>query len=404
MPRLSRQTAFWLTGVTLSTMLLASSAPSPLYVVFQRQWDFSAITLTSVFAVYAIALLGALLVAGSLSDHIGRRPVILAALTIQIVAMAAFANASGVEWLFVARILQGIATGMATGALSAALLDLEPESKPWLGGLVGAVAPMAGLAVGALATGLLADYGPNPTRLVFWLLLGAFVVAWLAALAVPETVRGDGRWRASLRPRIGVPPHLRPAFARALPSLMSTWALGGLVLSLGPSLTASVFGEPSHLAGALSIVVMASISVVASIFVRNLSPNTTARGGLAAVIAGLVVVVIAISSGSNTAFIAGAAVCGLGFGPAFAGIFRSLAERAPVDRRAELVSAILTASYLAFSLPAIAAGVAVTQVGLQDMAEVYGIVLIVIATLALVLSREMDAAPELAPATGGAAR
>jgi MFS family permease len=403
-PRLSRQTAFWLAGLTLATMLASSSAPSPLYVVFQRQWDFSAITLTSVFAVYAIALLGALLIAGSLSDHIGRRPVILAALAIQVVAMLAFATASGVEWLFVARILQGIATGMATGALSAALLDLQPESKPWLGGLAGAVAPMGGLAVGALATGLLVDYGPSPTRLVFWILLGAFVAAWSAALGMPETVRGDGAWRASLRPRIGVPLHLRSAFARALPALMSTWALGGLVLSLGPSLTATVFGEPSHLAGALTIVVMAGISAVASIFVRNVSPSTTARGGLAAVIAGLVVVVIAISSGSNAAFLAGAAICGLGFGPAFAGIFRSLAERAPVNRRAELVSAVLTASYLAFSLPAIAAGVAVTQVGLRDMAQVYGIVLIVLATLALILTRRIDAAPELAPATGGAAR
>ena len=406
MPRLSRPTAFWLAGLTLATLLASSSAPSPLYVVFQRQWDFSAITLTSVFAVYAIALLGALLVAGSLSDHIGRRPVILAALSIQIVAMLAFATASGVEWLFAARTLQGIATGTATGALSAALLDLQPESKPWLGALVGAVAPMAGLAVGALATGLLVDHAPSPTHLIFGLLLGAFALAWLAALAVPETVRGDGRWRASLRPRIGVPRHLRPAYLRALPSLMSTWALGGLVLSLGPSLTVSVFGEPSHLAGALSIVVMAGISAVASYFVRNVSPSTTARGGLAAVITGLVVVVIAIASASNTTFLLGAAICGLGFGPAFAGIFRSLAERAPVDRRAELVSAILTASYLAFSLPAIAAGVAVTQVGLQDMAVVYGIVLIVLATLALVLTRGVEAAPELAtaPATGGVAR
>jgi MFS family permease len=122
------------------------------------------------------------------------------------------------------------------------------------------------------------------------------------------------------------------------------------------------------------------------------------------VIAGLVVVVISVSSASNALFLVGAALCGLGFGPAFAGIFRSLAERAPVNRRAELVSAILTVSYLAFSLPAIAAGVAVTQVGLRDMAQVYGIVLIVIATLALVLSRGVDPAPELAPATGGAAR
>lgn len=391
-------------AATLATLLLASSAPSPLYVVYQRQWDFSAITLTSVFAVYALALLGSLLVVGSLSDHVGRRPVVLVALAIQVLAMLVFATAEGVGALFAARTLQGVATGVAMGAISAALLDLEPEDKPWLGSLAGAVAPMAGLALGAIATGFLVEYGPNPTTLVFWLLFGAFVISWLAVLALPETVEPDGRWRGSLRPRIGVPRELRPAFARALPCLSATWALGGLVLSLGPSLTVSVLGEPSHVSASLPMFLMAGISALASIRVRTLSPRTTARGGLTALIIGLALAVAAIAAGSNPLFLVAAVFCGLGFGPAFAGIFRALAEAAPVDRRAELVSSILTVSYLAFSLPAIAAGIAVTQVGLQDTAVVYGSVLIVLATLALALTGRLEGAPELASATGGAAR
>jgi MFS family permease len=88
-------------------------------------------------------LLGTLLVAGSLSDHIGRRPVLLLALAIEIVAMVAFAEARGVGWLFAARVLQGIATGIAMGAISAALLDLQPVAKPWLGALMGVVAPLS---------------------------------------------------------------------------------------------------------------------------------------------------------------------------------------------------------------------------------------------------------------------
>src|SRR5207248_3538921 len=121
----------------LGALLFASSVPSPLYVVYQREWGFSAITLTSVFAVYALALLGALLVVGSISDHVGRRPTLLAALAVEIVAMLAFAGASGVRWLLVARILQGVATGTALGAISAALLDLQPRAKPWRGRLMG---------------------------------------------------------------------------------------------------------------------------------------------------------------------------------------------------------------------------------------------------------------------------
>jgi MFS family permease len=395
-PRLRRPTAFWLLAGTLTTLLFASSAPSPLYVVFQRQWDFSAITLTSVFAVYAIALLAALLVTGSLSDHVGRRAVILWALAIELVAMLVFAEARDVGWLYAGRVLQGVATGMATGAISAALLDLQPESKPWLGALAGVVSPMTGLALGALVTGVLVEHGPSPTTFIFWLMLGAFAVAMPIAYAVPETVARDGEWRRSLVPRIGVPRHMRTAFMRALPSLVATWALGGLVMSLGPSLTAGVLDEPSHTVAGVPIFVMAGISAVASIRAREISPATTARAGLAALIVGLLVALTAVETGSLAAFLVGAAICGLGFGPAFGGIFRALAELAPIDRRAELVSSILTVAYLAFSLPAVGAGIAVTQIGLRETAEIYGGVLIVLAFLALVLSRELDAVPDLA--------
>lgn len=384
-----------LAGV-LALLLFASSAPSPLYIVYQQRWDFSAITLTAVFAVYAIALLATLLVAGSLSDHLGRRPVLLLALGIELVSMLGFAEARSVEWLFAARVLQGVATGLAMGSISAALLDLEPAERPWLGALMGVVAPMSGLATGALATGLLVELGPSPTTLVFWLLVAGFVLSALAALAIPETVVADGAWRRSLRPRVGVPDHVRTAFVRALPSLTATWALGGLILSLGPSLTASVLGDDSHLAGGLPIFVMAGVSAVASVAARTLSPRSTARYGLAALIAGVAIAVAALAAGSNAAFLLAAAVAGLGFGPAFAGNFRALADLAPPERRAELVSSVLTVAYIAFSVPAVVAGVAVTQVGLRQTGEVYGVVLIVLASLALFLSRGLD---DVRPAT-----
>lgn len=192
--RFSHATALWGLTVTLGLLLFASSAPSPLYVVYQAEWSFSEITLTSVFAVYAVALLASLVIAGSVSDHVGRRPTLMIALAIEIAGMLAFAEARSVVWLFAARILQGIATGMAMGAISAALLDLQPEGSPRLGALLGVAAPLTGLASGALGAGLLVEYGPEPTRLVYWLLLGAFVLALLFAAAIPETVHRDGAW------------------------------------------------------------------------------------------------------------------------------------------------------------------------------------------------------------------
>src|SRR3954453_24137645 len=216
-PRLGRQAAFWLLALTLGLLLFASSAPSPLYVVYQSSWGFSAITLTSVFAVYPLGLLATLITAGSLSDHVGRRPALLVALAIEMVGMFLFAEAQDVEWLFAARILQGVATGIAMGALSAALPDLQPEDKPRLGALLGVAAPLTGLATGALVSGLLVQFAPDPTRLVFWLLLGGFALAVGIAMVVPETVRGDGSWTRARRPRVGGPGALPPPFIRATP-------------------------------------------------------------------------------------------------------------------------------------------------------------------------------------------
>ena len=389
-------TAFWTMATVLMALLFASAVPSPLYVVYQDEWGFSSITLTSVFAVYAIALLAALLVFGSISDHIGRRPTLIAALVLEIVAMVAFAGAEGVGWLFVARTLQGIATGTAMGAISAALLDLQPSNRPALGALMGAVSPLTGLALGALAAGLLVDYGPDPTRFVFWLLIAGFVVALLAVFAIPETVVRDGRWRSSLRPQVAVPPEMKSAFVAAVPSLAASWALGGLILSLGASLTAGVLGESSHLAGGLPIFVMAGISALASIWLRDVAPRRTARGGLLALIAGVAVCLAALAAESSALFLIGGAIAGLGFGPAFAGVFRSLSLRAPADGRAALLSAVYVVSYLAFSVPAIIAGAAVTQLGLRDTAEIYGLALIAIAVVALALSANLEE-PEAAP-------
>jgi MFS family permease len=396
---LSRTAAFWSLAVILALLLFASSAPSPLYIVYQAQFGFSSLTLTSVFAVYAIALLASLVVAGSVSDHVGRRPTLLVALAIEIAGMLLFAEAQSVAWLFAARTLQGVATGIAMGAISAALLDLAPADKPRLGPLLGVASPLGGLAAGALGAGLLVQYGPAPTHLIFWLLFGAFVVAVLAATAMPETVRRDGPWAHTLRPSVAVPGPLRVAFVATIPTLMASWALGGLILSLGPSLTAGVLGNTSHVAGGLPIFIMAGVSSLASVWLRDTHARSTARGGLAALIAGVAITLVGLNGGSLALFLAGSAVAGLGFGPAFAGAFRALSSLAPVHERAGLVSAILVVSYLAFSLPAVAAGLAVTRFGLHDTTEVYGAALIVVAAAALALSgRLQDPHSEPAPA------
>lgn len=180
----SNRASLWFLAITLLSFLAASTAPTPLYHLYQEQLQFSAAVLTLIFGVYALSLLVALLTVGSLSDHLGRKPVIFTAVLLNIVAMMLFIHADSVGWLISARVLQGFATGMATSVLSATLLDTDRQQGP----LVNSVAPLLGMALGALGCGLLAEFAPAPLHLTYWLLLGLFVLQALYVWRLPESV------------------------------------------------------------------------------------------------------------------------------------------------------------------------------------------------------------------------
>jgi MFS family permease len=384
---LSRDAAFWMLVATLVFVLFASSAPSPLYVVYQAKWHFSPITLTSVFAVYVVALLVSLVLAGSLSDRVGRRPVLLGALAVQVAAMVLFGVAHGVGVLFAARIVQGLATGVATGALSAALIDLAPARRPHLGALLSAAAPPLGLAFGALGSGLLVQYGPDPLRLVYWLLVAVFALAIAGVLAMPETVEAHRRgWAHALRPRIGVPREVRGTFAAVAPVLVATWALGGLYLSLGPSLAVALLHTSSHVVGGLVIVALTATGAVTAVLVRDHRPEHVLIGGAGMLAFGVGVTILGLNEGTTALFFAGSVLAGVGFGAGFSGAFKTVVSLAPAAERAGLIAAVYVLAYLGFSLPAIAAGVAVTHAGLLPTTNVYGSVVAALALIALALT------------------
>ena len=394
--KLSRAPSFWLLATLLAFLLFAASAPSPLYVVYEAKWHFSSITLTAIFAVYALALLAALLTTGRLSDHLGRRPVLMLALVVQIAGMVAFIVAQGVGMLYAARILQGLGTGIATGAIVAWLLDLPPPDNPRLGSLVGSIAPIAGLAAGALGSGLLVQYGPDPLHLVFWLLTAVYVLALAAMLVIPDLVERTPGWLQSMRPQIGVPPAARSLFTASAPSLIATWTLGGLYLSLGPSLAISLLKTDSHIAGGMVIVALAGAGAVASTLVRAADPRVIVIRGSLVLIVGVGITLLAVAIGSTVGLYAGSVIAGLGFGPAFSGVFRSLAPLAPPDKRSALLASIYVVSYLAFGVPAIIAGVAVTLYGLRDTTYVYGVVVMALAAITTVAVSRRRASPETA--------
>ncbi len=385
--RLSRPAAFSAITAIFVMFAAAASAPSPLYVVYQQEWGFSATTLTIVFAVYVLALILSLLVLGALSDHVGRRPVLAAAIALEAIALVLFIAAGGVGVLLLARIAQGIATGVALTTLGAALVDLNPPHSPGRAGVVNGVAPISGLALGALGCGALVQFAPAPTRLVYALLLAGMGVAAVVVAAMPETSARRPGGLASLAPRLGVPPRLRPDVLALLPILVASWALGGLYLSLGPSVAASLFGLGSHLIGGLVVTLLCGTGAVTAFALRAWPARRVLTVSSALLAAGTALTLGGVQADSVIVAAAGTAVAGIGFGGSALASFGTLARLAAPAERGELFAVAYVIAYLAFSLPAVLAGLATTSYGLHATAIVYGLAVAALSVTALTAQR-----------------
>ena len=394
-----RNAAFWLMGGLLGTLMAAAGAPSPLYDVYQGAWKFSATTLTAIFAVYAIALLAAFLVLGRLSDHVGRKPVIIIALLVEVTAIACFLAADSVSLLYTARVLQGLATGGATGAISASLIELHPPGNASLASLTNSSAPTMGLAIGALGSSLLVQYAPAPLRFVYWILLALCILGIGLTLGMPEPGQRREGALSSLKPKAGVPAAARRTFTAGVPCLIACWALGGFYLALAPSVAATMVHSTNAVVGGSVIFLLTGVGAVSTLLLRKASPTVAMAGGCLLLAMGVGGTVGSIAADSVTGLFLGTAVSGAGFGLGFLGVFRMLSALAPPEGRAAMITAIYIVSYLAFSLPVIAAGIAATHSGLHDTALIYGSA---VAVLALLAAGGMAVGP-LRPAKAGAA-
>jgi hypothetical protein len=378
--RLSGRPAVFVLASVIVALLASSAAPTPLYAIYQARWHFTPITTTVVFGVYAIAVLAGLLTLGKLSDHVGRRPVLLTAVTVHATALVIFATATGVPALLSARVVQGLSTGAALGAIGAAMLDMDRE----LGIFANAVAPGTGTASGAILSALAVRFLPDPTHLIYLALIGVLALQAAAVVAMRETVSRAPGALASLRPEITLPRALRAPVLTAVPVLFAVWALAGLYGALGPALVHALTGSGNVVLGALSLFVLAASAVVAIIVLRRASARTVMLSGILALIAGVAVTVVAVSLGSVAGFFAGSAIAGAGFGSGFQGGIRMVVPLAPAHQRAGLVSLLYVVSYLGLGVPAVLAGFGVVHGGgLIDTTRYYGATVIALAALAL---------------------
>ncbi|SDO85358.1 Predicted arabinose efflux permease, MFS family [Pedococcus dokdonensis] len=376
--RLPRHPAFTLALASVVALMVGASAPSPFYPVLQAEIGFSAGTMTTIFGVYALTLLATLLVTGSLSDHIGRRPVLAGGFLVLAVSMVGFWHADGVAALMASRAVQGVAAGLLMSTMSAAVVDLEPSDRPGLAATLNSVTPMAGLAVGALLAGLVLDTTSHALTIVFATLTALYVALAVAVLALPETSPRHDGWRRSLRPRIGIPAPARPAFRRSAPALFAGWATGGLYLSLGAPIVGQLLGGRTHLAQGAVVTVLTAVGGLSSALGRRRTPRQITLYGTTSLAVGTLLTLWALHAESLVGFLLAAVVAGSGFGTAFLGIMRSITPTVGPEQRGELFSSVFVVSYLAFGLPAVAAGFAAPHLGLERTAIIYGLAVVVL--------------------------
>jgi len=369
-------------------MLIAasSSAATPLYRLYQESMHLTPFWITIVFAVYVASLLAGLLTVGGLSDYVGRRPVILAALLLNAAAMILFAEARDVGQLILARAVQGLAVGTGTTALGAAILDTNRARGP----LLNSVTAFLGMTAGSLGTAALITFAPDPLHMVYEILLGLTALMVALLWVMPESARRKpGAW-ASLRPHVSVPRQSRPILVRLTPANVAAWSLGGLYLSLVPTVVATAMHVASPWVGGVVVSALMVAAAIAVAAFRDWPARRLILMGTSTLSLGVAVSMIGIQQQQVVALLAGTMIAGAGFGSTFSGTLRALLPTAEPDQRAGLLSAFYLQSYLAFALPAVAAGLAVPLIGLSIAAYLYGAVIIVLAVISLMASLWAD--------------
>ena len=382
---LSPTAAFAGVAAVFAAFFLAAGAPTPLLALRQQEWGFSAGTLTLAFAVYALALLAAVLVGGSLSDHVGRRPVLLVALAGELVAMIVFLVATDITWVIVARIAQGVATGFGTSAFSAAIVEHAPVHLKRLGTSFTGTAAAGGLGLGALLTGAAVQFTPDANTLVFGVLAAVMVLGFgLVALTDETAVKRPGALR-SLDPRITVPGRARRELLGGVPVHMPGWMLGAFFMGLSPAVLRGQFGLDGGLVAGFTAFLAPFSGAVATLAFGRLTARRTTVSGIGLVLVGTAIVMIGVEAAWLPLVWLGGIVGGAGFGASFAGHLRLIGPHVEPHQRAGVFAGVYTTAYLSFGIPAIIAGQLATRVGLVPTVEAYGAVVLVVAVIGLVV-------------------
>jgi len=359
--------AFWAVAFAFFTVMAFSTVPSPLYGLYRSRDHFSTFMITVIFAVYAVGVIAALLLAGHLSDLYGRRRLMLPALGIAIASAVVFLASKSLGGLLVARLLNGIAIGVVASAATAYLAELHaigrPDANPAQATLIASVVNVGGLGVGALVAGVLAQWVAHPLSISYLVFLGALLLGTIGVLLAPET-REATKPAPPYRPqRLSIPREARSRyFAAALSTFVAFAAIGLFVGLVGLFLRVTLHHPSVALAGGV-VCVMFGAGVVTQLLTSTWPVTREFEGGMVALVlgVGLAVLGVWLHPASLGLFIAGGALIGVGSGAIFRGAVGTVMSISPPERVAESLTGVFLASYLGISLPVIGAGITLAR-------------------------------------------
>lgn len=386
------RTGFAAAAATFVAVFAAGATPIPLYERYRLEDGLTTTDLSVVAACYFVAAVTGLLVLGRLSDHLGRRPVALAAIGSAILGSVVLCFVDGPAPLLLGRILQGLAAGLASSAVAAFAVDTAPDRPRWLLSTLTSAATNVGLTLGSFGAGFLVQFGPWPGQLSYLAAAGLLSICAVGIVLAPEsTERRPGALR-SLRPRFRLPAAVRPSVPAAASLFLATWAFGGYFQAFGPVVAVDYLHSDSPLVAAAVFASWMAPSVVGGTLAARLRPVVAQRLGAGAVVLAAGGLVSAISIGSATVFITAGCLGGMGMGAGLAGSMALLLPATPQADRAGLLALVYATSYLGAAIPSLIAGHLAASVSLLTITIGYA-VLAALALLVVLATSRPAAAP-----------
>jgi len=401
LPRLSRRAGFWAVAFSFFVVTAFSTAPSSLYGLYERREHLSSLTITFVYAVYAVGVVVSLLLAGHVSDWYGRRAVLLPAIATTLVAAGVFLAWRTVAGLFIARVLTGFGVGAAVATATAFITDLDagPAGPPSRrAGIVSTVANIGGLASGPLVAGVLARYQPGGLTLPFQVFLVALVLGGIAVALAPE-----GHPPLNPRPRyrpqhLSLPANARRRFTAACAGVFLCWAVAGLFAGLAGAFLAGPLHHPSTALCGLTIFLSFGAGVVVQTTTTAWPAHRLIAAGIAPALIGLGLLVTSAwtSPPSLALFLIGGIVSGAGSGAIFRGSLTLVISTSDPDDRAGMVATFFIAAYAGLSTPVLGLGIALQHVSPRMTLLIFALIVglgLITAAPALVRSPEANSDP-----------